>query len=123
MKKITTVLATLVIVFSALSGNAAIVEKHERSTKTITLKAKSSKTLNITTENNSKVVLRATADQGKVHIKVLNTKGKVIKQGYNIVKFKVPHEAKPLIVIFTNKTNKYQKIVLAGTGWDEGVAA
>ena len=81
MKKITTVLATLVIVFSALSGSAAIVEKHEYSTKTITLKAKSSKTLNITTVKNLKVVLWATADQGKVHIKVLNSIRKGHKTG------------------------------------------
>lgn len=122
MKKTATVLAAIIVVFAALLGNAEMVEGHKLSKKTINLEAKSSRTLNITTKQDSDVVISAKADKGKVHIKVTDSDGKVVKQGFNIVKFKVPHEPKPLIVIFTNKTNKYQKIILAGMGWDEGVA-
>jgi len=109
MKRVTLNLLAVMMVLTGISAALASTPNAD-GTKKMVLKPKASGWILVQCVANRKVTVTAKADHGKVHIRIVNGKGKTVARGVGKVTFNSGKKKMTCKAQITNKTNKIQKV-------------
>ncbi len=119
MKKTNTKLLMVALVLVSIPATLVLASAFDGGSKSVTLGPNGNGLFRIGTLVNKKVSVKARADHGRAHIKVVNGSGRTVARGVNSLNFRTGKKKSKYKIMLTNKTKKVQKVKVSYTATDD----